>query len=135
MSTEPTFIPGRNFVAKLRSNIQSDLIEITEDKLENILLKHLNKLRLISGWLTPVSLFITFLVVLLSAEFKKFLYLNKDVWQAVFVMALIITIIWSIKAVYLAITNSKNVTIEYLINEVKNNNQEEEEEEEETTTH
>ena len=31
------------FVDKHRSNVKSDLIEITEDKLENILLKHLKK--------------------------------------------------------------------------------------------
>ena len=40
------FDPSEKFVGQVCINTQSDLIEITEDKLENILIKHLKYLSL-----------------------------------------------------------------------------------------
>lgn len=110
------------FVSEVRTNTQSELIEITEDKLENILLKHLNKLNKIKGWVTPISLLVTILIVLLTADFKSFFGMNEEVWNAIFVVSLIVTLIWSIKAIFKAIKYSKNSTISFLINEIKNTN-------------
>ena len=114
--------PIDKFVSQVRINTQSELIEITEDKLENILLKHLSKLNKVKGWLTPASLFLTVLIVLLTADFKTFWSIEKEVWKAIFVIGLIATLIWSILAIISAIKCSKNSTITFLINEIKNNN-------------
>ena len=122
MENNSGFNPIDKFVSQVRTNTQSELIEITEDKLENILLKHLSKLNKIKGWLTPVSLFLTILIVLLTAEFKVFWSLEKEVWKSIFVLGLISTIIWSIVAIFTAIKCSKSSTITFLINEIKNNN-------------
>jgi len=110
------------FVSEVRTNTQSELIEITEDKLENILLKHLHKLNKVSGWLTPVSLFVTILIVLLTAEFKSFIGLDKNVWNAIFIISLLITVVWSTFAIYNAYKCSKSSTITFLIKEIKNTN-------------
>ncbi|MFZ4672523.1 MAG: hypothetical protein ACOYLT_10965 [Flavobacterium sp.] len=108
------------FVNQVRTNTKSDLIEITEDKLENILLKHLKKISKVDGWFTPVSLFFTILIVLLTSTFNDFLNVEKSVWKAIFIIGLIITLAWSIKAIYQSIRCSKSATINYLIGEIKN---------------
>lgn len=109
------------FVDQIRSNTKSDLIEITEDKLENILLKHLNKLTKIKSWITPLSLFATILIVFLTAEFKDFAGIEKAVWKAVFVISLLVTFGWTIVSSIQAIKCSRNATIVQLIKEIKNN--------------
>ena len=108
------------FVDQIRSNIKSDLIEITEDKLENILLKHLKKMAITQSWITPASLFLTILLIFLTANFKDFAGLDKSVWTALFVLLLIGTFFWSIYSIYQAITNTKKTSIDYLIREIKN---------------
>jgi hypothetical protein len=112
--------PQDKFVDQVRTNTKSDLIEITEDKLENILLKHLSKLNKVRGWLTPFSLLITILIVLLTADFKLFLGVSKEIWNAVFILGFIVTLIWTVISVYSAIICSKNSTIGFLISEIKN---------------
>lgn len=82
MSNNSGFNPQDKFVNEVHTNTKSDLIEITEDKLEIILLKHLNKLNKVKGWLTPLSLFVTILIVLLTATFKLFAGLSKEVWKS-----------------------------------------------------
>lgn len=114
------FNPQDKFVNQVRTNTKSDLIEITEDKLENILLKYLQKLSKTNSWLTPVSLFITILIVLLTSEFKSFLNLEKEVWKALFLLSLILTFIWSIIAIIESIKCSKKASIKFLIGEIKN---------------
>ena len=85
-------------------------------------MKHLNKLNLVKGWLTPISLFITILLVLLTADFKLFLGIEKEVWNSIFILSALVTLIWSMISIYQAILCSKKATITYLINEIKNIN-------------
>lgn len=120
MSNNSGFNHQDKFVNEVHTNTKSNLIEITEDKLENILLKHLNKLNKVKGWLTPLSLFITILIVLLTSTFKAFAGIEKEVWNAIFVITLIITFVWTIISGYQALKCSKSSTIGFLIKEIKN---------------
>ena len=72
------------FIDKKMSNIKSDLIEITHDKLENILLKYLKNLNKTKAWSTPLSIFITVLITRTTTDFKNALGLEKQVWDAIF---------------------------------------------------
>jgi hypothetical protein len=112
--------PDKRFVSDVCSNTQSDLIYITEDKLENILLKHINNLNKSNGWITPTTLFITILIVLITSDFKDTLGLEKYVWNALFIIGLIISIIWLIISIIKAGKSIKRATIEFLISEIKN---------------
>lgn len=112
--------PSSKFVDQVRSNTKSDLIEITEDKLENILIKFLEKFKKTINWLTPLSIFLTVILVLLTAEFKDFLGLEKSIWNALFVLVSLLSLLWTILNAYHAIIYTKHCTIEKLIEEVKN---------------
>lgn len=110
------------FVDKRRSNVKSDLIEITEDKLENILLKHLQRLGTRRSWITPLSLFITTLLAILSATFGDMLGIEAPVWKAIFLLASIASFLWLIASTVLLAVNWKQSSLPYLIAIIKNAN-------------
>ncbi len=109
------------FINQICTNTKSDLIEITEDKLENILIKFLSDYRNSTGWLTPLGIFLSLLITFLTAEFKEFLGISKDIWCGIFFVALAISLVWTLYSSIVAIINYKKTKIEYLITKIKNN--------------
>ncbi len=69
---------SEKFVREKRTNVKSDLIEITEDKLENILLKHVQLLEVRKSWITPLSLFVAIMLTNLSATFGDKLGIKRS---------------------------------------------------------
>lgn len=108
------------FINKLRSNVKSDLIEITEDKLENILLKHLRKMAIRKEWITPFSLFLTVLLANLTATFAKKFGIDADVWHAFFLLFAFASFIWLVVSVVRLIGRWKEASIDNLIAIIKN---------------
>ncbi|MCD8440634.1 hypothetical protein [Tenacibaculum finnmarkense] len=107
------------FVDKRMSNVKSDLIEITHDKLENILLKHLKSLDIRNSWITPASIFLTVLIARLTSTFNDSLGIPKDVWNAFFLIVMIGSGIWLIWKIVEIISCWKKSSVEYLINSIK----------------
>lgn len=108
------------FVDKHRRNTKSDLIEITEDKLENILLKHLAKLEMQKRWLLPFSILLSVSLTLASAKFQDALNLKADVWNAVFVVILIVSIVWLVLDIIRLIRCWSQTKLEHLLSLIKN---------------
>lgn len=121
MATNPNIQQNSRFINQICSNTKTDFIEITEDKLENILIKFLKDIKDSSGWLTPLSIFITILIVHLTSIFKEFLSIPKEIWCAIFYLGLVISFTWFIYKVIFAIKNRHKIKIEFLINRIKNN--------------
>lgn len=108
------------FVNKVCTNTQSDLIEITQDKLENILIKFLKEYRKTIEWVTPLGLFLSFLLTCLTAEFKDFLSISKNIWSAIMYILMVVSLAWTVYSVCTALYYRKKNNIEYLINKIKN---------------
>ena len=121
MASSTNISKESRFINQVCSNTKTDFIEITEDKLENILIKFLRDFKNASGWITPFSIFITIFIANLTAEFKDFLSIPKDIWCAIFYLSLGLSFVWLIIKAISAINNRKKVKIEYLINKIKNN--------------
>lgn len=102
-----------------RENLQTDLITITKDKLEIILLKEFNSMKKVSDWRTPASIFITTLITVLTAIFKDFL-LPKEIWNALFVLIMFISCVLFLVNFIRALINSKKNTVENLIKKIAN---------------
>ena len=112
---------NNRFINKICTNTKSDLIEITEDKLENILIKFLSDYRNSTIWLTPLGIFLSLLITVLTADFKKFLDISKDTWCGIFYVALVISFFCTLYCSIMALINYKRTKIEYLITKIKNN--------------
>ena len=85
---------GLEFIHQRCQNIKSDYIEITSDKLENILLKHLHKVGSEKAWITPTSLFGTLLVTKLTSEFKNTFLFSASIWDAILIVSAVATFLW-----------------------------------------
>lgn len=114
--------PSNKFVGQVCQNTKSDLIEITEDKLENILTKYSKSLKKSNGWITPLSLFVTILVAVSTADVNKdFLSINKEIWTAIYYIGLVFCFVWTILNVIQAISNNQQAKIENVLKKIKNN--------------
>lgn len=107
------------FVDKRMSNVKSDLIEITHDKLENILLKHLKNLDIRKSWITPASIFLTVLIARLTSTFNDSLGIPKNVWDAFFLIIMMVSGIWLLWKIIEICNCWKKSSVEYLINTIK----------------
>ncbi|MBK6953342.1 MAG: hypothetical protein IPH24_15245 [Crocinitomicaceae bacterium] len=112
--------PEDKFVDKKRSNTKSDLIEITEDKLENILIKNQKYLDLKTSWLNPLSLFLTMLLAKLTADFKDFFEIPKNTWEAIFIIGIILSFIWLVWTIIRIVTYWSKSSLDYLLGIIKN---------------
>ena len=119
---ESSFVEGGSrFIDQRRSNIKSDLIEITEDKLENILIKHLHRMNSLRSWITPLSLLVSvILAVATTATFSDFLGVSADVWEAGFLLVGAGCFFWFLYSLIIIIKNFKSSSIEFLIQRIKN---------------
>lgn len=108
------------FIDQRRTNVKSDLIEITEDKLENILLKHLQRLGVRKSWITPLSLLVTIILANLSATFGDKFGIKGSVWEAFFLLVTIVSGIWLTVSIIRIIINWKKSSLTNLIAIIKN---------------
>ena len=108
------------FINQIRSNVKSDLIEITADKLENILLKHMSKVGVRKSWLTPLALFLTVLLANLTATFSKKFGIDGPVWQAIFILGTIVSLVWLLFIIFRIWACWKTCSLEHLISIIKN---------------
>ncbi len=107
------------FVDNRRSNIKSDLIEITEDKLENILLKYLKNMGRKTAWMTPLGLFISVILAINTSTFTDKFNIPANTWEAVFLIAAIGSGLWLLTSLITLVIYWKNSNIDFLINEIK----------------
>lgn len=108
------------FIDQRRTNVKSDLIEITEDKLENILLKHLQQLGVRKSWITPLSLLVTIILANLSATFGDKFGIKGSVWEAFFLLVATVSGIWLVVSIIRIIIRWKESSLTNLIAIIKN---------------
>jgi hypothetical protein len=119
----PTNLADTRFVNKVYANTQSNLIEITEDKLKIILIDFIVRVRKSQDWLIPFSIFLTLLITFLTTDFSKdFLAIPKTIWAILFELVFIASIIWLIISLYQSFSNRKSIKIDNLLEIIKNEN-------------
>ena len=65
------------------SNLDQDVILITEDRLRLVLQAHTDALEKKSLWLTPFSIALSIILTLVTADFKSVLF-EASTWKAFF---------------------------------------------------
>ena len=104
-------------VDEVHSNVGQEIIEITTDKLELILVKHIDSVVSRKEWQTPASILITIILVFCTTDFKVFAGLSPDSWVAIFIITAVISSLWLIISLFKL---KKSVSINSIINAVKN---------------
>jgi Flp pilus assembly protein TadB len=102
-------------VKKVNVNVSQEMIIITEDKVKLCLMKYLENMEKRSSWTTPLAIFLTVVVTLLTTSFKVFI-VSSEVWQAVFIIIGGLSLFWLIISLY---KRPKAKKIEDVIKELK----------------
>lgn len=110
------------FVNAVRSNIKSDIIVITDDKLKVILQEYLDLVKNGKDLMGPLSLVITTFLACATANFTDTFGIPIAIWDALFKLALIASGVWLLWQVTIFVKNRKKNSIDFLINEIKNSN-------------
>lgn len=108
------------FIGERRINVKSDLIEITEDKLENILLKHLQSLGTRKAWITPLSISATITLACLTTTFVDKFGIKGTVWEALFILIAISSAIWLTFSIICLFLHWEKSSLTSLIKVIKN---------------
>ncbi len=107
---------------KFIANVDESYIFTTEDKIK-ILFNEFNEARKYSGefW-TFLGLFVSFLVSVLTCEFKDVWILSSSVIEAGFILATAITFVLCIVSAVKWMVNRKKLTFDYFINCIRGDN-------------
>ena len=102
---------------KVHLNFDQNVVIITEDRLELCLRNHLGCISHRKAWITPVSLLAAFIATLCTSTFNDSFGLPAATWQALFVLFVIVTGIWSVISVVAAFRLKSS--LRQLIDEIK----------------
>jgi hypothetical protein len=100
-------------------NLAQDCLMITEDRIYRCVQPWKERIEKRESWTTPVALFASLLLGSITASSKDALGVSKETWQAVFIIGMILSGLWAVKAIRACIRLGKGVTIEELISELK----------------
>ena len=110
-------IQGEILVSGISMNVEVHVIKITEDKLRNILLENQGEMSKKNEWVTPVGIFLTLLIAILTTEAKTAFGLSSDSWQAIFIVCAGLCVIWFFRTVKRA---RGGLCVDDLISRIKN---------------
>ena len=101
-----------------KQNTKSPHILITKDKIENILLKHANRLNARTAWVAPFGISSSLgLALVTTSEFKNFIGISAHTWNAFFILALVASGAWLIISLVILIYGWKKYSINAVIEE------------------
>lgn len=91
------------------TNLHTEVIITTRDKISNALFRVLPKFRRRTAWVAPATLLSSLVVALLSTDFNQKLFgLSAETWKAMFFLAAGLSSLWLVWAVGAAIFFSAN---------------------------
>jgi len=120
-SFEKTFAKDVFQSSTVHVNFGQEFIVTTEDKLRLCMLNHANRLGDRNSWIGPTSLFVTIVLVLLTADFRDALGVPKSTWHAVFLISAVATAVWSVATGYRAWNTTSS--IEEIVSDLKRTSQ------------
>lgn len=103
--------------ARYHVNLEQEVIIITGDKLELCLRKHIGCVAARGQWITPASLFITFIATMSASTFHDALGMKANVWEAIFVILACASGIWL--AISIVHIFRFRTSLEALVKEIK----------------
>ena len=92
------FAPEKIDVGAVHSNLTTEVIKITSDKMELIITQHLSKVERRKEWMTPLGLIVAIIIALSTTTFKDALWLKANVWEAIAWVSLVVLFFWLIKS-------------------------------------
>lgn len=117
-----TIIPAKEdsqFISKRISNVLTNLIQITEDKLKLEVIEYTTNSAKTRNWLAPLSIFLISLLAVITTEFKEAFGVQPSIFEALFYLIIVISLILTIVALWNTFRLRKKCTPDHLIVRIK----------------
>lgn len=102
-------------VSTVNFNLSQEIIVTTKDKVENVLLRHLERMESRRCWIAPLGVLITILFTLITSTFKDY-GLSADTWRAIFIVVGGLSFVWFLWSIREAMKSEK---IEDIVEELR----------------
>ena len=107
----------------VHKNLGQEIIVTNTDKVKIILDDHHKIIKRKNAWINPVSVFISVLTTILTANFSETKFgISSPTWQSIFILVCIASLIWSIVSIINAVKYLNKGTIDQCIEKMKINN-------------
>mgnify|MGYP007073242006 CR=1 FL=1 len=104
---------------RIHNNVKQDIIITTADKIKLVLISTKEILTSQRDWWTPLSLLVSFVTTLCTANFKDAFGVTKEFWHAIFVVLTIFSFFWLVKTIYKLIKNWGQDDLNKIIEQIK----------------
>ena len=102
-------------IDQLYLNVSQQVIVTTADKVKLCLNRHVKRAEKKKEWITPFSLLLTIIGVLVTSTFKD-IFLSADTWKAIFFLIGVASFVWLLITIKYAF---REFDINYILNEIK----------------
>ena len=85
-------------VTIVHSNLEQEVIQITEDRLRLTLNSHLKAAEDGNGWIAPLGIMLAIITSFVTTDFRDFI-LKAPVWEAIFVISGCLSTAWLLYAI------------------------------------
>jgi len=116
MATKGRYTETQIPVKIIHSNLDQEIIEVTEDKMRLVLNDHLKNIEQRKEWIAPLGLLIAIVTTFATSNFKD-AFLSAKTWEAIFIISGLFSVSWLIKALK-ALFNSS--TVDDIVAQIKN---------------
>lgn len=100
--------------SKVHLNLDQEFILTTEDKVLICLTQHLSRMERKKGWIAPLGIFLTILIVFQTTTFQSF-FVSAETWEAIFIISGVISSGWLIYAYWQSrVSTSINEVVDHI---------------------
>lgn len=100
----------------VHSNLDQEIIQVTEDKLRLVLNEHVAQIEDKKAWIAPLGVLLAVATAFSTSTFKDVL-LKAATWEAIFLLTGIASFVWLLRTIYLALNAP---TVEDVVEKIKN---------------
>lgn len=113
--TEGTFSPLEAPITIVHSNLDQEVIQITEDRLRLVLKDHLEDAEERKAWIAPLGILMAIVTSFVTATFRDF-HFKAATWEAAFLIGGLLSLGWLVVAAKKA---AKAPTIDDIVDKIK----------------
>ena len=100
------------------STVSVNIIQITEDKLVNILTAHVGKIRKSSDWGGALAMFLSFVGLAVTSDFHETFGISADTLRGIFYCGMLASLVYLVKS---CVNRYKNRdSVEDILKDIKN---------------
>lgn len=107
-------------IRMVHSNLDQEIIQITEDKLRLVLKEHIELVERRKEWIAPLGVLMAVVTAFVTSTFRD-AYLKAATWEAVFLVTGVLSAAWLVRSIRLAFLSP---SADDLVQKIKNKSEE-----------